>query len=189
MTVPLNTVIQGDCREVLLDVPEGSVDLVVMDPPYAFSSVRGGGSFGSDARRYHSELEGISHGVDGATLELIVSRLKAVNIYVWCNKAQLCQYLDYFEGRGCSCDILAWHKTNPTPSCGNKYLSDTEYIVYARDPGVRLYGTYETKRKWYATPVNRADKALWGHPTIKPLAIVRNLILNSMPPGGGRDCP
>ena len=76
-------------------------------------------------------------------------------------------------------DILTWHKTNPTPLCSNKYLSDTEYILFFKEQGVPLYGTYETKRKWYATSVNVADKAQWCHPTIKPLNIVQTLIGNS----------
>ena len=105
--------------------------------------------------------------------------MKAVNIYIWCNKAQLRQYLDYFDDRGCSIDLLTWHKTNPTPTCNNKYLSDTEYCIFARDKGVKLYGSYETKRKFYVTASNTDDKKLYGHPTVKPLDIIRNLIINS----------
>ena len=32
--LPLNQVLQGDCREVLDSLPENSVDLVFADPPY-----------------------------------------------------------------------------------------------------------------------------------------------------------
>ena len=70
------------------------------------------------------------------------------------------------------------------PACNNKFLSDTEYIIYARDPGVKLYGTYETKRKWYVSPYNKADKDRWHHPTIKPIDITVNMVLNSTPGGG-----
>lgn len=163
-------------------IPDGSVDLVIMDPPYKLMN-HGGGSFGPSNRQYHHELEPMSDGIDDALLDTIVSKLKAVNMYVWCNKAQILQYLEYFDRRGCNTDLLAWHKTNPTPTCNNKFLSDTEYIVYVRDPGVRLYGTYETKRKWYVSPYNKADKDMWHHPTIKPLDITMNMVVNST--GGG----
>ena len=76
-------------------------------------------------------------------------------------------------------DLLSWHKTNPTPACGNKYLSDTEYLVFARDPGVKLYGSYETKRKFWVTPANVKDKKAYGHPTVKPLDIIETLVMNS----------
>lgn len=76
-------------------------------------------------------------------------------------------------------DLLTWHKTNPVPACSNKYLSDTEYCLFFRERGVRLYGNYDTKRKWYVSPYNADDKRFYSHPTIKPLEITKNLILNS----------
>jgi DNA modification methylase len=70
------------------------------------------------------------------------------------------------------------------PTCNNKYLSDTEYLLYFREKGVPIFGSYDTKRKFYVTPTNKADKKLWGHPTVKPLNIIKNLITNSSLPGG-----
>lgn len=118
-----------------------------------------------------------------ATFEKIMSKCKAINAYVWCNKAQILDYINWFLSHDCSWDMITWHKTNPTPLCSNKYLSDTEYVIYGRAKGVKLYGSYETKRKWYATSLNTSDKAQWNHPTIKPLNIVQNLIENSTLPG------
>ena len=77
-------------------------------------------------------------------------------------------------------DLLTWHKTNPIPTCSNKYLSDTKYVLFFRSKGKHLYGTYETKRKWYVSPLNVADKKLYGHPTIKPLEFVKAMIGNSV---------
>ena len=70
------------------------------------------------------------------------------------------------------------------PTCSNKYLSDTEYLLYFREHGVPIFGSYDTKRKWYVTPTNTADKKLYHHPTIKPLNIIKNLITNSSLRGG-----
>lgn len=63
--------------------------------------------------------------------------------------------------------------------CGNKYLSDTEYIIFMRAKGVKVYGSYETKRKFFITKSNTKDKHLYGHPTVKPLEIVNTLVINS----------
>ncbi len=41
------------------------------------------------------------------------------------------------------------------------------------------YGTYETKSKYYISEINKKDKDLYYHPTIKPLECVKNHILNS----------
>ncbi len=65
----------------------------------------------------------------------------------------------------------------------NTYANDTEYCIFAREQGVKLFGTYETKRKYYLTSTNKDDKDLYHHPTIKPLNIIKNLIINSSSDG------
>lgn len=173
-----NRIWNEDCRSGLSRIEDGSVDLVVMDPPYSLDN-EGGGAFGPGGRSYRSEIGTMSEGIDDALLDAVMSKMRAVNVYAWCNKSQLLQYLTYFDRRGCNVDLLSWHKTNPTPACGNKYLSDTEYLVFARDPGVKLYGSYETKRKFWVTPANVKDKKAYGHPTVKPLDIIETLVMNS----------
>ena len=74
---------------------------------------------------------------------------------------------------------MTWHKTNPVPACKNKYLSDTEYVFFARSKGVPVYGEYKTKKTYYVTPLNTKEKKLYNHPTIKPQMILENLIVNS----------
>lgn len=179
----MDVIYNKDCIEGLKELPDKSIDLVVMDPPYEMDT-SGGGAFGSFNKLYHSSLTSISKGISNDVLDLLIQKMKAINIYIWCNKAQLRQYLDYLDDRGCMIDLLTWHKTNPTPTCNNKYLSDTEYLVFAREKGVKLYGSYETKRKYWVTSLNTDDKKKYGHPTIKPLNIIKNLIENSSKQGG-----
>ena len=172
----------GDCLELMKNIPDKSIDLVVTDPPYKLCSGGGGGAFGVDKISYHksvSKNEKINSGISNDILDELVRVMKKINIYIWCNKNQLRQYIDYFEEIGCTTDLLTWHKTNPVPTCNNKYLSDTEYLLYFRKGGVKMYGTYDTKKKYYVTPTNKADKDKYGHPTIKPLDIIQNLITNS----------
>jgi DNA modification methylase len=53
-----------------------------------------------------------------------------------------------------------------------------------RGKGARVYGSYDTKRKWWVQGVNTEDKKKYGHPTVKPLNIIRNMVVNSCPWGG-----
>lgn len=175
----IDTILNMDCMEGLKQVPDKSVDLIVMDPPYEFESTTGGGAFGSENREYHGSLSPLSKGITNDVLDVLVQKMKAINIYIWCNKAQLRQFFDYFDDRGCSIDLLTWHKSNPVPTCSNKYLSDTEYCFFAREKGVKVYGSYDTKRKFYVSEANKKDKDMYNHPTIKPLNIIKNLIINS----------
>ena len=167
-----------DALELLKSLPTKSVDLIVTDPPYEFSTTQGGGSFGSNTRTYHGELTTISKGITTEILDEMFRVMKNPNIYIWCNKAQIPQYLNYFLDKKCSFDVLTWHKTNPVPTCHNKYLSDTEYCLYFRK-NAKLYGTYESKRKYWVTSTNVEDKKKYGHPTCKPLDIISQLIENS----------
>ena len=186
----MKTILHGDCLELLKQIPSNSIDLIITDPPYEIVAGGAGGAFGADKRDYHKAyavLDCEKHapggiicsGFDFAILDELCRVMKKVNIYIWCSKLQVRKLLDYFEDRGCATDILTWHKTNPTPTCNNTYLSDTEYLIFARDKGVKVYGSYHTKRKYYVTPTNKADKAKYGHPTIKPLHIIQNLVINS----------
>jgi len=173
-----------DCMNVLKTLDDNSVDLVIIDPPYEKNGngyYCGGGSFGSKNRDYHNQLDNsnLMDGIDNTVLDELYRVMKKVNIYIWCNKNQLRQYIDYFGDKGSNMDLLTWHKTNPVPTCNNKYLSDTEYLLFFRDNGVPVYGTYATKKKYYVTPTNKEDKQKYNHPTIKPLDIIENLVINS----------
>ena len=170
---------QGDCLDLLKKLPDDSVDLIVTDPPYEFAAHRGGGAFGSKKREYHNQLEDsdITNGFDTKILDELMRVMKKVNIYIWCNKEQIKMYLDYFKDY--NMDLLALCKTNPVPTCNNKYLSDIEYLLFFREKGVKVFGEYATKHKYYVMPTNKADKKKYNHPTVKPLEIIENLIINS----------
>lgn len=176
---------QGDCLELMKDIPDKSIDLVVIDPPYDFMSKHYGksysedGAFGKLGRTYHKELESndIITGINEDVLQELIRVMKKVNIYIWRSKEQILKYINFFKNY--NMDLLTWHKTNPVPTCSNKYLSDTEYILFFREKGVKIYGTYATKKKYYVTPTNKEDKKLYKHPTIKPVDIIENLIINS----------
>ena len=186
----LDKIYNEDCLQGMRRMRAGCVDLCVADPPYSFKATTGGGAFGSKSedgskgRAYHAELFPMSQGFTVDWLDEACRLCKVPNLYVFCSKDQLPELLDYAVKRKLNYDLLTWHKPNPVPTCSNKYLSDTEYIVFMRGKGARVYGTYETKHKYWVQQVNTADKRLYGHPTVKPLNIIRQLIVNSSEEGG-----
>lgn len=174
----LNVIYNEDCYEGIKKIPSKSIDLVYIDPPYDMET-RGGGFH--DIRDYYDLIqdEGMADGISKALLDELCRVMKKINIYIYCSKNQLRQLFDYFDDKNCNIDLLVWHKTNPIPTVNNKYLSDLEYILFIRDKGVKCYTTYETGSKLYQSTVNKNDKDLYGHPTIKPLEMVKTHILNS----------
>ena len=174
---------QGDCLELMKGIPDGSVDLVVTDPPYLIET-SGAGIYKQADKQYVKELCGMKDGFSEKILDELCRIMKKINIYLFCSQKQIIPLLNYFViKKQCNWNILTWHKSNPVPACGNKYLTDTEFILFFREKGVKIYGEFKTKFTYYVTPLNQVDKKRYGHPTVKPLEIVQNFILNSSETG------
>lgn len=169
----------GDCLELMKGIPDKSIDLVVTDPPYVIDN-KGGGLYTQEDKQYVKQLESIKDGFSTEVLDELCRVMKKINIYLWCSQKQLFPLIEYFvEGKKCNFNLITWHKTNPVPACGNKYLTDTEYCLFFREKGVKIYGEFSTKFTYYVTPLNQKDKKIYNHPTIKPLDIIQNLVVNS----------
>lgn len=169
----------GDCLEVMKNIPDNSVDLVITDPPYEIAT-SGAGMYRQKDKQYVKELNGMKDGFSKEVLDELCRIMKKINIYIFCSQKQILPLLKYFvDGKKCNWNIISWHKTNPIPACGNKYLTDTEFILFFREKGVKIYGSFDTKRTWYTTPLNQSDKKKYRHPTVKPISILENLVLNS----------
>lgn len=168
-----------DCMNILRKMEDASVDLIVTDPPYSIET-KGAGIYKQKDKQYVKELEGMKDGFSEDILEELCRVMKKINIYIFCSQKQIIPLLDFFvKGKKCNYNILTWHKTNPVPACGNKYLTDTEFILFFREKGVKVNGSFDTKRTWYTTPLNTKGKKKYKHPTVKPVEIVKNLIINS----------
>jgi len=169
-----------DCLEGLAKIESRSVQLIIADPPYELQqhNEKGGSAFGKKGRDYHQGIDHLQSGISDLVLYEMLRVCQRPNMYVFCSKDQLPQLLKFALDNKLSYDLLTWHKTNPVPTCNNKYLSDTEYIIFMRR-GANLYGSYDTKRKYFVTQTNTADKKAWGHPTPKPVPIIQTFIENS----------
>jgi site-specific DNA-methyltransferase (adenine-specific) len=175
----IDNIYNMDCLEGMKQIPDGTIDLCVTDPPYLIET-QGGGIYTQEDKQYVKELNDIKDGFRTEILDELCRVMKRINIYIFCSQKQIIPLTDYFvTKRGCNWNLLSWHKDNPVPACGNKYLTDTEYLLFFRQKGVKLYGNFDTKRTWFNTPLNQSDKEKWGHPTIKPLGIIRTLVFNS----------
>ena len=187
----MNKIILGDSYTYLKTLPDNSIDLIIMDPPYDLSINHNGGwlfkNRGLD-KQFQSDIVDNnldqSYDIEKYGNELI-RVMKDINIYIWCNKKQIPEYFNFYVNKHkCKFDILTWHKTNPIPTYSNKYVSDTEYCLYFRKgKGHCFPECYEDSFTYYISPLNSKDKKEWGHPTIKPLDFTERLVRNSSRPG------
>ena len=154
-----NEIYNIDCMEGLKLIDDNSIDLVIIDPPYLLNINKVKNV--SNMNKYANDLLNLKDGFDLKVLDL----------------------LNYFSNKNCNHEILTWHKQNPSPLINNNYLPDTEYILFFREKGVKLYGNYHTKRKYYISLTNKVDKQKYKHPTIKPLELIEYHIENSSKEG------
>lgn len=159
-------------------------DLIVTDPPYDLpdSGIRKHGVL-SDSMRVQFEQMVDNDLLKGITTEYLDAMLavqKNINVYIFCNTRQLPFYLDYFVTKHhCGCEVLIWHKTNAMPLYNHRYISDKEFLLYFRKGGLCDPKTYEAATSVYTSALNSRDKRKYGHPTVKPYALIEKVIRNS----------
>lgn len=182
----VNKIYNEDCLGVLKSMPDKCVDLIVTDPPYLFTH-KGGGHSKLSKSIANGLVEGIADIKSGFDIEVLNECwrvCKVPNMYFWCSKMQIPMYLDYFvTQRGCDFEILTWVKDNAIPLFRGHYLIDEEFCLYFRKGGYCQPSSYEMAKTVFNTPINKADKDKWGHPTIKPLGIIKALVANSSKEG------
>lgn len=185
-----NEVYLGNAYELIKEVETGSVDLIVTDPPYEIEGINSSGKlhgiFAKDGHKasHEEEIKDFVSGIDLSILDEFVRVMKKINIYIWCNKEQIYDYLTYFvQERKCNWEMLIWAKENPAPFLNGHYLKDKEYCLYFWEKGVKVNPKWATGKTVYITKTNVTDKKKYNHPTIKPLEIIENLVKNSC--GGG----
>ena len=185
----INTIQLGDCYELIKNIPDKSIDCIYVDIPYLIG--KGGNIISENTsilkkRIIKNDKElldaNIHNGIDYLIFNEFIRILKNINCFIWCSKEQIYDILKWFqENTDSTYQILTWNKTNPTPMCSGNWLPDIEYCLYF-NRGTKLNDGYELKSKWFASPINKRDKDLYKHPTIKPLDLVKRHILHSTQP-------
>jgi site-specific DNA-methyltransferase (adenine-specific) len=179
----LNKIHLGDSYELIKQIPDKSIDIIYTDIPYDIQGGAGGGFMSERISRVRDkELVGLKDGINYDILNEFVRVLKDINLFIWCNKKQLLPILKFFDKEDILSEVLTWNKINPIPMTNNVWLSDIEYCLYFRSRGVKLNDGYELKSKWHTSPINMDDKNEFGHPTIKPLELVKRHILHTSKP-------
>lgn len=183
-----NKIYNVDTYKAIKDIPDKSIDLIYTDIPYLFEE---GGSGSSEvAKRIQNKKKELTqfdiyNGIDYNLLNEFVRIQPKIYIYIWCSKMQILDIMNfYIKEHNCRFEMLTWCKTNPTPQCNGMWLPDIEYCLLFKEAGTPRYNDgYENKSKWYISPINKKDKDLYNHPTIKPLELVERHLKHSCKEG------
>ena len=110
----LNKIYNEDCMIGIKKIPDNSIDLVIIDPPYQINNhnVKYDSDLARSINSYNDELykSNLTGGYDYNILEEIIRVLKRINIYIFCNGEQIPFYIKYFVlDRKCKMDIIIWN--------------------------------------------------------------------------------
>lgn len=178
----INKIYNEDSYEAIKNIPDKSIDCIYTDVPYLYQ--KGGASstlLGQRMVKMRETLSDISDGFDYIIMDDFIRVMKKINIFIWCSKAQILDIMNYFSKFNVNYEILVWCKENPVPK-NNSWLSDIEYCLFFREKCFPLNEGYYLKSKYYVSPLNKSDKDLFNHPTIKPLELVKRHLLHATNP-------
>ena len=162
---------RGDYREYLgAIVADGPVDAMVMDPPYRFNA-KGGGQY-RNARTGMKQI--VAKGLDAGFDLNLLSWKNAHQIVVFCHNDQLGKVITRLEQGFHRVVTLMMHKNNPQPVASKNYQPDTEFFVHAWQKGWHPVGELADKKRH----ITCSRPAKFGHPTVKPLAVMRKIMTN-----------
>ena len=176
----------GDCRDVVPTLTRPAA--VIADPPYSVS-VAGAVSVGPRGSRNMDFFAGDTDwaGMRDAVVERVglCADMRPHTIVVWCGHRQFGALTDALEARGYSTRPMVWRKQCPPPSPpGAAFTSAVEIAVYAYLPGRYWGGGQCDPNVFEADSLRHGNADKVGHPTQKPLSLMRWNVSLLVPPGG-----
>ncbi|MFC4671469.1 site-specific DNA-methyltransferase [Seohaeicola nanhaiensis] len=206
--LPLNTIIDGDCIEVMNGLPAGSIDLIFADPPY------------------NLQLKGELHRPDNSQVDAVddhwdqFSSFEAYDTFTraWLKAARrllkpngaiwvIGSYHNVFRVGAAMQDAgywllndVVWRKSNPMPNFrGKRFTNAHETLIWAsRDEGAKYTFNYEAlkalnegiqMRSDWVIPLCTGHERLKdangdkAHPTQKPEALLHRVLVGTTNPG------
>ena len=192
-----NRILQGNCLEILPNIPDRSVDAVITDPPYSSGGMTSGARQADPAKKYQQsgqKLQRPSFQGDnrdqrswGYWCSLWIAECLRVlrdggYFLMFSDWRQLPTATDALQAGGCIWrGVIAWDKTEGARSPNKAYFRhQCEYIIWGSKGGLPAK---EGRGPWpgcLRVPVKQNDKF---HLTGKPTDLMRTLV-QVAPPGG-----
>lgn len=166
----INKIYQGDCLELMKELPDKSIDLVLTDPPYNASN----SNIGFDTGYKTIKEKWDKNFNPYLFLDVIFEKIKdGGSILVFCSYHLLGKYLEY--GKKVQ-QVIHWEHITAFPAIAKVYTPKIEYCVWYSTPKY-------TFNKEFAKGGNiiRNKKAYQvdgkiEHPSVKPSDLIEKLL-------------
>lgn len=155
----------GDCLELMKNIPDKSIDLVLTDIPYGEVNRKSNGLRNLDK----SNADIVTFDLE-TLVNILCDKCKG-SIYIFCGIEQVSEIRKQMVKNGLSTRLCIWEKTNPSPMNGQHiWLSGIECCVFGKFKNATF--NEHCKNTVFRFP-NGKSKI---HPTQKPLQLMEYLI-------------
>lgn len=171
----LNSVVLGDCMDIMAKMPSKSVDMVLTDIPYGSCNKASNGLRQLDKSKANVET------FDLQDFLTEVERVTRGTILLFCGMEQFSTIYKFFadkqKKKQGTVRGICWSKTNPSPMNGQHiYLSGMELAVWYKPRGAVFNA--KCKSNVFTYPCGRSKL----HPTEKNHQLLTDLILDNTNP-------
>lgn len=203
----LNRIFNGDVFKGLENIPPGSVDLIIADPPYGLGKDYGNDSDRKSPEEYLRWME--------QWIEAVLPKLKETgSFYIFLTWRHSPEIFSFIKTKMTMINEIIWDRRVPSMGGSTRSFSSVHDTIglFVKDKGyyfnldaVRIPYDAKTKKArtrsifvgakwleegcnpkdlWQFTRIHRQDPERENHPTQKPLEIISRMILASSPEGG-----
>jgi len=168
----------GDCLELMKDIPDGSIDAIITDPPYNIArknNFHTMGRSGIDFGEWDKGFDLFSY-ID--EIPRMLKKDGSVIIFNdWKNVGEIARYC---ESVGLVIkDMLRWEKANPMPrNRDRRYITDYECAIWCTNKKAKW--TFNRKDDKYQRPLFKGALTKMSektpHPTQKPLWLMEEIL-------------
>lgn len=180
------TLMNGNCLELIKQVPSNSVDLILIDPPYEISrptNFQSGAETGRDTDRFRISMDFGEWDKNFTGLEVVIKEgyriLRQGGTMIcfydlW--KIETLKNL-YDSNKFKQVRFIEWMKTNPVPINSKiNYLTNAREVAVSAIKGSKPTFNSSYDNGLYSYPIC-AGKERTIHPTQKPLSLITDLVL------------
>jgi len=175
-------IVNADCIQYLKEIPDGSVDFILTDPPYNLNQYSTGNmkfDWRSDINNDLAEWD-----KDFAPQNIKDDFLRVLkptgNIFAFCSYNMIGKWHTIFDPIFDTFQFFVWHKTNPVPKFRKAgFLNSCELIVCMWNKGHTWnFGKQNEMHNFFDAPICMGPERLKDpkHPTQKPIRLLKHLI-------------
>jgi DNA modification methylase len=170
-----DTILNADIMKVLPQIPDGTFDCVLSDPPYQFEA-HGRGMFHETRTLYKEMMNWTSMDNDWYNEDILkeyVRICKFPNIFLFGGKRDVYKMLKFAVDNKLEYWIIPVCKKAPVPFVDNTWLSN-EYAVHIVDRKLTYNREYNLKIPYFIVGGQKTT----GHPNEKDLPMMKRIVAN-----------